>query len=552
MTNAAPDSNALARALSLHQAGRHAEAEAVYRAMIAQDPGRADARYLLVLLLTDTGRADEAAVEIAETIARAPSEALYHFTQGTIAMGRAEVDLAIAAFEAALARNPAFVEAATNLALVLARRGRTPEAEAMHRHAAALGPLNVTAQYNLGQFLHRRGDAKAAIAPYRAALKAAPAHLPSQLNLATALRQAGDTDAAETEYRRAIAIAPANGEGWLGLGLAQKDRGDLKTALASFDELLRRNPTSPEAHLNLSLALLSLGRFEEAWPHYEQRWNAPPLVNYRRSFNVPAWDGAALGSRRLLIHAEQGLGDLIQFVHLLPTLGAAPAQPDRRTALAAVAAAATVRALRHARSQRARRCRPSIAMRRCSTCRACSGSRSACIRPMTGILAADPARVARWRQRLAGPGRLIALVWRGGEANPENERRSIDPELLRPLFERTDLRFVSLQKGEAPPHPAVIDPARLAADDGFDPPGGAFLDSAAILSVADAVVTVDTALAHVAGALGRPGFVLLPHVCDWRWLTGRSDCLWYPSLRLLRQPTQGHWQPVASSGYCLR
>ena len=128
--------------------------------------------------------------------------------------------------------------------------------------------------------------------------------------------------------------------------------------------------------------------------------------------------------------------------------------------------------------------------------------------------------------------------------NPENGKRSIDPASLAPLFERTDLRFVSLQKNETLPHPSVIDPMRLAGPAGFDPRGAAFLDSAAILSVADHVVTVDTALAHVAGALGRPGFLMLPFVCDWRWLTARSDTPWYPSLTLMRQTASDDWRGV--------
>lgn len=543
MTNAAPDNSGLAQALSLHRAGRAAEAEAAYRALLAADPGKSDGWYLLAILLNENRRIEEAAAAIGEAAARAPHEPLVRFTQGSIALACGRFDESVAAFEAALDGNPQFAEAATNLGLALARAGRLADAEAAHRRALTIRPGYALAAYNLGQLLHRNGRAPEAIGCYRAALASEPGNLPAQLNLATALRQSGDTQAAETEYRRAIALAPASGEGWLGLGLAQKDRGDFEAAIDSFEESLRRHPTAPDAHLNLSLALLSLGRFAEAWPHYEQRWNAMPLANHRRRFDRPAWDGDALGRRRLLIHAEQGLGDTIQFIHLLREIDADPAQlivempalllPLLQPFSRYATLAATGTKLPPFDCHAALLDLPRLL-----------GVTVDRIRPMTGVLSADPARVALWRQRLAGQGPLIALVWRGGEMNPENGKRSIDPALLAPLFERTDLRFVSLQKNETVPHPAVIDPTSLAGPEGFDPRGAAFLDSAAILSVADRVVTVDTALAHVAGALGRPGFLPLPFVCDWRWLTARSACPWYPSLTLLRQNASGDWPAV--------
>ena len=543
MTNAAPDNSGLARALSLHRAGRAAEAEAAYRALLAADPDKSDGWYLLAILLNENRRIEEAAAAIDEAATRAPKEPLVRFTQGSIALACGRIDDAIAAFETALACNPQFAEAATNLGLALARAGRIADAEAAHRRSLAIRPGYSLAYYNLGQLLHRNGRVPEAAACYRAALAAEPGNLPAQFNLAAALRQNGETQAAEVEYRRAIALAPAHGEGWLGLGLAQKDRGEFDAAIGSFEESLRRNPTAPEAHLNLSLALLSLGRFAEAWPHYEQRWNAIPLVNHRRRFDRPAWDGAPLGQRRLLIHAEQGFGDTIQFIHLLRELDADPTQlivempallmpllqPFGRYATL-VASGTTLPPFDcHAALLDLPRLIGLTVDR---------------IRPMTGVLTEDPARVSLWRERLAGPGKLFALVWRGGEMNPENGKRSIDPAALAPLFERTDLRFVSLQKNEPVPHPSVIDPVRLAGPAGFDPRGAAFLDSTAILSVADCVVTVDTALAHVAGALGRPGHLMLPFVCDWRWLTARSDTPWYPSLTLMRQTASDDWRGV--------
>lgn len=543
MTNAAPDNSGLARALSLHRAGHAAEAEAAYRALLAVDPDKSDGWYLLAILLNENRRIEEAAVAIDEAAARAPNEPLVRFTQGSIALARGRSDDAVTAFEAALDCNPQFAEAATNLGLALARAGRIADAEAAHRRALTIRPNYSLASYNLGQLLHRNARAREAIDCYRAALAAEPGNLPARFNLATALRHSGDTQAAEIEYRRAIALAPANHEGWLGVGLAQKDRGEFEAAIGSFEESLRRHPTAPDAHLNLSLALLSLGRFAEAWPHYEQRWNAVPLVNHRRRFDRPAWDGGALGQRTLLIHAEQGLGDTIQFIHLLRDLDADPAQLI--VELPALLLPLLQPFGRYATLVAAGTTLPPF------DCHAALldlprllGLTVDRIRPMTGVLSADPARVARWRQRLAGQGKLVAVVWRGGDMNPENGKRSIDPALLTPLFERIDLRFVSLQKNEPVPHPAVIDPSLLARPDGFDPKGAAFLDSAAILSVADCVVTVDTALAHVAGALGRPGFLMLPFVCDWRWLTARSDCPWYPSLTLLRQPVVDDWRSV--------
>jgi tetratricopeptide (TPR) repeat protein len=536
LTGTARDRDGLARALELHRAGRIDEAEAAYRALLTSEPGRADAWHLLAMLLNENARREEAAAAIAKAVALAPADAMPYFTRGTIALARNDTPGAIAAFDAALARNPQFCEAATNLGLALAKAGRLEDAQAAHRRAVAINPKYAIAYYNLGQVLHRAGRTADAIAEYRAAIAVAPDYLPAHLNLAIAHRQRGDLEAAEAAYRHASTIAPKAAEPWLGIGLVRKDRADHAGAIDAFGEALRRNPSWPEANLNLSLALLTLGRFAEAWPHYARRWEAPPLVHHRRKFAVPAWDGGALGKRRLLVHAEQGLGDTIQFAHLLRELDADPAQvvfempamllplmkPFGQYATLLGQGSAIPPVDCHA---------PLMDLPRLL------GVTAGRIRPMTGVLAAEPARVERWRATLANrPGRLVALCWRGGDDNPENARRSIDPALLQPLFEWRDLRLVSLQRGTPAPHPDVFDPGAA-----LDPAGEAFLDSAAILTLADAVVTVDTSIAHLAGALGRPTWLLLPLVADWRWLTGRSDCPWYPSVTLARQAVAGNW-----------
>jgi tetratricopeptide (TPR) repeat protein len=539
VTDPATDNVSIERALSLHRAGCRDEAEAAYRALLAATPDFADGWHFLAVLLQEAGRRDEAAAAVAEAIALNATDPFYRLTDGALALGQGRLDDAIASFKKALALKPDFAAAATNLGLALQRAGRRDEAEAAQRQALAIEPASTLARYNLGQLQHQSGRLADAIATYDIVLQSDPRHLATHLNRALALRQSGRIDDAVEAYRAAIDLAPTGADGWLGLGLALKDGGDLDGAIDAFRATIAQAPDRAEAHLNLGLALLTRGRFEEAWPHYARRWQAPPLVHHRRDFAVPEWDGSALGSRRLLVHAEQGLGDTIQFAQLLPRLGVA------RERLTLELPALLIPLLQplgaHATLVAKGATLPpfdchlplmDLPQRLNIT--------EATIPTLTGLLKAEPQRLASWRERLAHlPGRRIALCWRGGDDNPENERRSLPVTALAPLFALKDTVFIGLQKGAASPHPAVVMPEAP-----FDAKGAAFLDSAAILSLVDAAFTVDTSIAHLAGALGCRTFTLLPFVADWRWLADRADCPWYPTMRLIRQAAPGDWRPV--------
>ncbi|MEX1109668.1 MAG: tetratricopeptide repeat protein [Dongiaceae bacterium] len=539
MTDPAPQIVSIEHALSLHRAGRHDQAEAAYRAVLAATPDHADAWHFLAVLLQETGRRDEASAAVAEAIALNAFDPLYRLTDGTLALGQGRLEAAIASFRQALALKPDFAAAATNLGLALQRAGKRDEAEAAQRQALAIEPGNTLARYNLGQLQHQGGHLADAIATYDVVLQSDPRHRATHLNRALALRQSGRIDDAVRAYRVAIELAPKDVDGWLGLGLAQKDKGDLDGAIVSFRAAIAQAPDRAEAHLNLGLALLTRGRFAEAWPHYARRWQAPPLLHHRRTFDVPEWDGGALGSRRLLIHAEQGLGDTIQFAQLLPKLGTDRAQlilelPSLLVPLMQPLAPYATLVAKGATLPPFDCHLPLMDLPQRLNIT------EATIPNLTGLLAAQPERVAHWRARLSHlPGRRIALCWRGGDDNPENERRSIPPSLLAPLFDRPDVSVISLQKNTPAPHPSVIVPAEP-----FDPKGAAFLDSAAILSSVDLAITVDTSLAHLAGALGCRTFTLLPFVADWRWLADRPDSLWYPTMRLIRQKSAGDWASV--------
>ncbi|MEX0809821.1 MAG: tetratricopeptide repeat protein [Dongiaceae bacterium] len=543
MTDPAPQIVSIERALSLHRAGHRDQAETAYRALLAATPDYADAWHFLAVLLQETGRRDEASAAVTQAIARNPTDPFYRLTDGTLALGEGKLDAAIESFRTALALKPDFAAAATNLGLALQRAGKSDEAEAAQRQALALEPGNTLARYNLGQLQHRRGRLADAIATYDIVLQSDPRHLAAHLNRALALRQSGRFDDAIEAYRTAIDLSPTGVDGWLGLGLARNDKGDLDGAIDSFRAAIAQAPDRAEAHLNLGLALLTRGRFAEAWPHYARRWQAPPLLNHRRPFTAPEWDGSALGSRRLLVHAEQGLGDTIQFAQLLPKLGADRAQ------LILEMPALLIPLMRPLES-----CATLVAKGATLPPFDCHlplmdlpqrlGITEATIPNLTGLLAAEPQRLAHWRAWIAGLSvpparRRIALCWRGSDDNPENDRRSIPPALLAPLFALPGFSFISLQKNAASPHPAVIVPAEP-----FDPKGAAFLDSAAILSLVDAAITVDTSIAHLAGSLGCRTLNLLPFVADWRWGADRSDCPWYPTMRLIRQKAPGDWASV--------
>ncbi|MEX2202172.1 MAG: tetratricopeptide repeat protein [Dongiaceae bacterium] len=540
MTDPAPHIVSIENALSLHRAGRRDQAETAYRAALAAMPDHADGWHWLALLLQETGRRDEAAAAVAEAIARNATDPFYRLTDGALALGQGRLDDAIASFRTALALKPDFASAATNLGLALQRTGKTDEAEAAQRLALSIEPGSTLARYNLGQLQHQSGRLADAIATYDIVLQSDPRHLATHLNRALALRQSGRIDDAVEAYRAAIGLAPTEADGWLGLGLALKDNGDLDGAIEVFRATIARAPERAEAHLNLGLALLTRGRFAEAWPHYARRWQTPPLLQHRRDFAAPEWDGTPLGHRRLLVHAEQGLGDTIQFAQLLPKLGVAAEQ-----------LVLEVPGLLVSLLQPLTRYATLVATGVTLPPFDCHlplmdlpqrlGIAETTIPPLIGLLAAEPARIARWRPWISSlpARRRIALCWRGGDDNPENERRSVPVTALAPLFALPDTVFVGLQKGAASPHPAVVMP-----DAPFDAKGDAFLDSAAILSLVDRAITVDTSIAHLAGALGSRTYTLLPYVADWRWLANRPDSSWYPTMRLVRQKAPGDWDSV--------
>ncbi len=419
------------------------------------------------------------------------------------------------------------------------RAGRLGLAEACLRAAATADPKSAAIQHDLGAILRARDRLAQAARAFEKAVALAPDMVSARLSLA-AVRQRLDGDAAALPVvQDLIAAAPRAAPAHVLLGDVLRGLGRLDEARAAYDAALALDPRAADARFGLGFLALLRGDLAAGWPDYEfriSRRGPPPPALARQ------WRGEDPDGKVLLLHAEQGLGDTLQFLRY-----AAPLAAMGATVLAAVPIPLTTLAATapgvHAVVQ------PTLTLPPFDACCPLPSlplrlrTRLEDIPSPRGYLTAPPERVDAWRARL-GPyeGRTIAIAWAGARDHPNDHNRSIDAAALAPLLRVPGVRWLNLQKG---PRAADVRARRggpdvIALGDSL----ADFADTAAVLERADLVITVDTALAHLAGALGRPTWILLPFAPDWRWLLERRDSPWYASARLYRQPKPRDWAAV--------
>lgn len=468
---------------------------------------------------------------------------------GRIALGRGDTDAAIAAFGEALAREPDHLLALANLGLACRVAGRFAEAARALARVVDRGVREARLLGELGRARLGLGDTAAAIAAFRAGVALAPDDAELHALLANALRDEGDAEAALDHAARAHALDPAS-------DLALYAHASALIALARHEEgiaaatgLLARNPDHNDMRFNLSWAQLATGRWRDGWANYEERLRVyPHLVT--PPAGLPRWTGEAADGGSLVVIGEQGLGDALQFGRFIPRLAAAGHRPHLRVEprlvplLRGLAGVAGVEAYGAPLPVDASRWVPLLSLA------GHFATDEAAIAGDGPYLAADPVRLGRVRNWLGDGllGRLvIGIQWRGNPAGSIDRGRSVPVEALLALAAIPDVHLIALQRPPGldeltalgPGQPVRVAPRDLDKD-------GAFLDTAAFMTALDLVVTCDTSIAHLAGALGCPAFVLLKSAPDWRWMTGRADSPWYPQARLFRQQRPGDWSaPVA-------
>jgi Tfp pilus assembly protein PilF len=497
-------------------------------------------------------------IRLEAAIARAGGSAAQWYELGGAKLRLGDAAGAAAAYERCLTLEPPRAPVYNNLGAALLQSGRINAAIEALEAALALESRHLRALVNLGKALREAGRLPEAEARLREALALEPGYPPALVNLGDVLAGAGDLAAAQDALEQAVRLAPALVEAHMSLGLVRLQRGASGAALDALRSAVALGPEHADAHSNLAHALFVLGQWEAAWPHFEYRFGRS---RHRVSLSTPAgmarWEGTPSRDLELWLLGEQGLGDQIQFVRYAPLLGAlgrrcVVACDPRLVALFEQAAlgasvmphdAAGAAGAAGAASEARAQWLPLMSVP------AWHRTRPETVPAAAGYLVAESARVARWRARLPAAGLRVALAWAGNPRMESGRHRGRSPPLaaLEPLLRVPAVRFISLQKGAgeeqldaAPFGRAILRFADL--DAGPD----AFLDTAAVLKCVDLLVTSDTAIAHLAGALGVPTWVCLMHEPDWRWMRGGGETPWYTSMRLFRQRAPGDWSGVYS------
>jgi tetratricopeptide (TPR) repeat protein len=529
------------RGNALHELKRFDEALASYDRAVAARPDHAEAFSNRGITLHELKRFDEALASYDRAIALRPGYAAALNNRGNVLHELKRFDEALASYDRALAVRPDHVEALCNRGATLHELKRFDEALASYEQALAVRPNHAGALYNRGNTLRQLRRFDEALASYDRALALRPNHVEALNNRATALQHLNRFAEAVASYDRVLALKPDYVEAHSNRGNALHQLNRHDEALASYAKALALRPDHATAHWNGSLARLVCGDFERGWRAYEWRWKTPAM-SPPRSFSQPLWKGEAdLAGRTILLHAEQGLGDTIQFCRYVPMVAARGArvvlevQPPLKPLLESLGGVRQAIARSEPLPQFDYHC-PLLSLP------LAFATRLETVPAAVPYLAAPPERAALWATRLgpkAGP--RVGIAWAGRATNWNDRNRSIG---LAPFLALAipGVTLVSLQKQSRPP-----DRELLAAQPHIRRLGEEFTDfadTAAVIAELDLVISVDTAVAHLAGAMGKPVFILLPYAPDWRWLLERSDSPWYPTARLFRQPRLGDWDSV--------
>ena len=568
-------SSRLRAALAMHQQGQLDLAGSVYREILQMQPRHFDALQLLATIAVQQNKSATAIELFDLALSIKPDHAGSLNNRGNALRSLGRLVEALASYEAALRVKPDYVEALNNRGVALRELKRPDEALASYDRALRLKPEHAEVLYNRGELLlelgrpaealvgfddalrinaryaealNSRGKAfddmdrpEAALESFDRALAIRPEYADALNNRGIVLEDLQRMDEALACYEHALRIRPAYAEALGNRGNALQGAGRLTEAQQSYELALAIEPGNAMVRWNASLCRLLAGDFEAGWKEYEWRWQVEPQSSTRRPFRQPQWTGSeSLGGKTILLHAEQGLGDTLQFCRYATQVAALGArvilevQPSLKMLMQSLEGVASVLTQgEHLPDFDFHIPLLSLPL--------AFGANLSNITNQP-YLRADPGKVAEWKSRLGGRRPIkIGLAWSGSGANENDRKRSIPlSQFHRILDEQAD--FICLQNELRP-----ADREMLQSLSGLQYVGDSLLDfsdTAALVECVDRVIAADTSVAHLAGAMGKEVWLMLPCVPDWRWLMDRGDSPWYQSARLFRQPAPGDWDSV--------
>jgi tetratricopeptide (TPR) repeat protein len=528
-------------AIALHRQGRLREAEKLYARALKAAPDNFDALHMLGLIKAQSGQMGEAYRLMSAALRLHPKAGDAWINLANVLHALKRDAEALECLDKAVALSPADPHALQNRGSALLTLGRTQEALDNFERVLTADPRNGEALFNRGVAKAKLGQHAPALADFDAVLLLAPDNPDTLYNRGTALFELGrDTEALQA-LERAVRAAPSHINSWINRGRAQQALNRYREAADSFTRAITLQKDSADAHYNRAFTLLALGEMTEGFADYEWRWKRTGMTDTRRNFRGQLWLGEyPLRDKSILLHAEQGLGDTIMFARYAPLLAQGGArvllqvQPELKSLMSGLNGIASC----YARGEELPRYDVHCPL----------GSLPFALKRDTlgatvPYLRAPERRLAQWRPRVeALPGRRVALCWAGNPNQANDINRSMTARFLEPLLGMDGISFIGIQhdlrEGDAEwmtRHPRLSHFGGELTD---------MADTAALMTLADLTITVDTSVLNLAGAMGLPAWGMLTFSPDWRWMSQGESCPWYPQLKLFRQPSRGDWQDV--------
>jgi len=530
---------AMQAAVEHHQAGRLPQAEAIYRQILQAAPNHPDALHLLGLIAHLAGK-NEIAVELIVKAISVSASGQMFYNLGNALRSQGKLDAAIDNYRKALTLKPDYAEAHSNLGAALQEQGKLDEAVVSFQRALSHKPDYAEAYYNLGIVLKNLKRHTEAVAAYQHAIAIKPNYSVAYNNLGVALKHLKRYEEAVIAYQQAIALETNYATAYNNLGNALIDLNRHVDAIAAYQHAIAIKPGDADARYNCSMAFLSLGQFQRGWKKYEMRWKFSGKMILAET-PYPCWLGAQIiAGKKLLIQFEQGFGDAIQmvrYVTLLEKQGAKCWIQVRNPLLRLI-----IRSFPEA-SVVDEQCPTGLDYRIpiMSLPLAMETFSEFSIPNTVPYLFPDQARVAFWQEQLMSTEhKTVGLAWRGRPEHKNDSNRSATlTDILSLIIAHPLIQFVTLQK-----ELTEIERNMLKAYNNvrmLDSELTDFDESAAVISNLDIMISVDSAPAHLSGALGKTTWILLPFSGEWRWLIDRPDTPWYPTAKLFRQKSIGNW-----------